>query len=92
MITLENARDFLRVDGTDNDSIIESLLDAIPDYIEISTGMSASQQQYEPLADTVGKFLLKLWYNAEQAEAEKLQRTIDGLLKTITIRARTKTV
>lgn len=88
MLTLDKAREWLRIDGTDNDDIIQGLIDAVPDYIEICTGMSAEQQKTEPLADTAGKFIIQLWYNAEQSESEKLQRTIDGLLKVITAKAR----
>ena len=86
---LEEAREYLRVDGTDNDIIILSLLEAIPGYIEVTTGMTPEQQATEPLAKTVSKFILKLWYNAEQTDSEKLQRTIDGLLKALTVMART---
>lgn len=88
-MTLQEAKEHLRIDGTDNDVIITSLLDAIPGYIEVTTGMTAEQQDTEPLADTASKFILQLWYNAEQAESEKLQRTIDGLLKALTVMART---
>lgn len=88
MITLNEAREYLRIDGTDNDIIISSLLDAIPGYIEVTTGMSQEQQATEPLVTTASKFILQLWYNAEQADSEKLQRTIDGLLKAITVMAR----
>jgi len=88
MVTLDDAREWLRLDGTDNDAIISGLLSAVPGYIETTTGLSAANQSSEPLVDTVAKFLLTLWYNAEQAEAERLQIVIDGLLKTLTIRAR----
>lgn len=88
MVSLDDAREWLRLDGTDNDFIILGLLSAVPGYIETTTGLSVANQDSEPLVDTVAKFLLTLWYNAEQAEAERLQRVIDGLLKTLTIRAR----
>ena len=88
MLTLEKAREWLRIDGTDNDDIIMSLVAAASDYIEITTGMSAAQQEEEPIAETAEKFLIQLWYNAEQSESEKLQRTIDGLLKALTVKAR----
>jgi len=89
MLTVDEAREYLRIDGTDNDLIIASLLDAIPGYIEVTTGMKPEQQDTDPLVDTASKFILQLWYNAEQTDSEKLQRTIDGLLKAITIKART---
>ncbi len=88
MVTPDTAREWLRLDGTDNDVIVQGLLDAAPTYIEVATGMTPAQQQAEPLADTVTKFLLTLWYNAEQAEADRLQRTIDNLLKALTVKAR----
>ena len=47
--------------------------------------MDRQRQAEEPLAYTVSKFILQLWYNAEQADSEKLQRTIDGLLKALTM-------
>lgn len=88
MVTLDQAREWLRLDGTDNDVIISGLLSAVPGYIETTTGLPVANQDSEPLADTVTKFLLTLWYHAEQAEAERLQIVIDGLLKTLTVRAR----
>lgn len=88
MVSLSTAREWLRIDGTDNDDIIQGLLSAAPHYIEVATGMTPEGQEEEPLADTVIKFLLTLWYNAEQAEADQLQRTIDNLLKALTVKAR----
>lgn len=85
MVTLDEAREWLRLDGTDNDPIIQSLLDALPGYIMVTTGMKPEQQDETPLVETVSKFLLILWYNAEQAESERLQKTIDSLLKAITL-------
>ncbi len=87
MITLEQAREVLRLDTADNDDIITGLLAAVPDYIELCTGLTAERQASEPLADTAGKFLLILWYNAERVDADKVQRTIDSLLKTLQIKA-----
>ena len=54
----------------------------------MTTGMTAVQQDAEPLAEAASKFILQLWYNAEQSESEKLQRTIDSLLKALTIKGR----
>ena len=88
MVTLEKAREWLRIDGTDNDEVIKGLMEAVPGYIEVATGMTHKQQKCEPLADTVTKFLLTLWYNAEQSEAERLQRCIDNLLKALTVKVK----
>ena len=88
ILNISEAREFLRLDGYDNDIIIASLLEAIPGYIEVTTGMTPEQQETEPLARTASKFILQLWYNAEQTDSEKLQRTIDSLLKALTVKAR----
>lgn len=88
MLSIDKAREWLRIDGTDNDAIISGLLAAVPGYIEVATGMTAAQQDTEPLAEAASKFIVQLWYNAEQSDSEKLQRTIDGLLKALTIKAR----
>lgn len=83
IITVDQAKEWLRVDGTDNDAIIESLINATTEYIEVATGLTETEQTKSKLAITVAKFLLTLWYNPEQAESEKLQRTIDNLLKSL---------
>ena len=43
------------------------------------------EQEGQPLADTAAKFILLLWYNVERVDAEKIQRTIDSLLKTLAL-------
>ena len=88
MLSLDEAREWLRADGTDNDRIISGLLQAVPSYIEVATGMDAAAQLDDPLVDTVTKFLLILWFDAESSQAERLQRTIDNLLKAITVKAK----
>lgn len=85
MLSLEEAREVLRLDNTDNDQIITGLLEAVPDYIELATGLTPEQQAAQPLADTAARFILLLWYNAERADSDKLQRTIDSLLKSLAL-------
>lgn len=88
IMTLDEARYALRLDGADNDPIIQSLLEAIPNYITLTTGLQPAEMDAMPLAKTAAKFILILWYNAEQTDSEKLQRTIDGLLKTLSLMAK----
>ena len=87
-MTLVDACDVLRVNQGDNDDLISSLLDAIPDYISVTTGLLPIHQATEPLVDTVSGFLLKLWYYGDHADDQALKRTIDCLLKAIAIKAR----
>ena len=87
MYTLIEAKNDLRVDGTDNDDIITALVQALPDYIEVTTGMKKADQIAEPLVDTVCGFIIRVWYYADHADDVKLSRTIDNLLKCITLKA-----
>lgn len=84
---VEEAKAVLRVDGNDNDTIIAALCEAIPSYIETVTGYPEAEQDNEPLIETVSGFIVRLWYFADHAEDAKLQRTIDNLLKVITLKA-----
>lgn len=86
-IELLEAKEVLRVDNNYNDEIIKSLVEAVPSYIETTTGMTIEQQTEEPLAKTVGGFLIKLWYNAEGTDSYRLQQVIESLLKTLSFRA-----
>ena len=83
LITTEEAREWLRLDNTDNDAVITGLITSAEEYITLTTGMSAEAQETSPLAKTTCKFLLSLWYDPEQSDSEKLQRSIDNLLKAL---------
>ena len=84
LITIQEARDALRIDGTDNDPIILPLLEAIPSYLEVSTGHNWDTEPVHPLAQTVTKFILQLWFDPQGPDTERLKRTIDGLLTALT--------
>lgn len=83
IITVADAREWLRLDNSDNDPIIEQLLDGASEYIETATGLNYDQQLNSPLCKTATKFLLSLWYDPTQKDTDRLQRTVDNLLKTI---------
>lgn len=84
LISIEEARDTLRIDGTDNDMIITALLQSIPSYLEVSTGRDWDTEPVHPLAQTVTKFVLQLWYFEQGPDTERLRRTIDSLLVALT--------
>ena len=63
--------------------LIFALLSAVPPYLEATTGYTASNGEYSPLAQAAGRFLLQLWYYGDNAETDKLQRVIDSLLKAL---------
>lgn len=83
MLTIDEAREFLRIDGTDNDAIITALLEALPPYLEATTGYSEDTHGDLAIARTAGQFLLQQWYYGENADTDKLQRVIDSLLKAL---------
>ncbi|WP_449354402.1 head-tail connector protein [Virgibacillus natechei] len=84
LISIEEAKDTLRVDGTDNDLIIQPLLQSIPSYLEATTGRSWEDEPVHPLAQTVTKFILQLWFDPQTQDSERLKRTIDNLLVALT--------
>lgn len=87
-MTLTEALNVLHVDAGVNDALIQALIDAIPDYIETTTGLGVSFQDLEPLVKTVSGFILTQWYYADHADDQALTRTINSLLKVLSIRAR----
>jgi len=82
IFTITEARDILRLDGTDNDLIIYPLLEAIPPYLTETTGYTAAGD-YSPVARTASRFILQQWYYGENADTDKLLRVIDCLLKAL---------
>lgn len=90
LLTIQEARDILRIDGSDNDVIITPLLEAIPAYLEVSTGRAwDTDSPIHPLAQTVTGFILQLWFDGQGPDTERLKRTIDGLLTALTVLGRT---
>ena len=88
IITLEEALDVLHVDQGDNDTLIYSLIEALPGYIEMATGMSEADQLSEPLVKVVAGFILTQWYYSDHADDQALTRTINSLFKAITLKAK----
>ena len=82
IFTIAEARDILRIDGTDNDEIIYPLIRAIAPYLTETTGYVA-MGDYSPVARTAARFILQQWYYGENADTDKLQRVIDCLLKAL---------
>ena len=82
IFSIDEAREILRIDGTDNDPQINALIMAIPSYLEITAGYKTGGE-YSPLAKTAARFILQLCYFGESADTDKLKRVIDNLLKAL---------
>lgn len=85
ILTIEEARDALRLDGADNDMILLPLVEAIPQYLLVTTGKRWDDEgeAASPLAKTTAKMLLTLWYNPDGLDSIRQQRTVDNLLKAL---------
>ena len=83
IFAIGEARDILRIDGTDNDPQIIALVTAIPAYLTETTGYTARRGKFSPVARTAARFILQQWYYGENADTDKLQRVIDCLLKAL---------
>lgn len=85
IITIEEGRNALRIDDDYNDDIITPLIESIPDYLYLTTGKDWDDgEQSNPLAQTTAKFILQLWFDPQTQDSERLKRTIDGLLVSLT--------
>jgi len=89
ILTLDEARDTLRIDGTDNDIHIIALVEAIPPYLKHTTGYEPCAGDYSPVARTAAKFILQLWYfgdsldSGRQGQISGVERVIHNLLKAL---------
>lgn len=91
LLTTEEAKAHLRVDGSDYDDIIDPLIEAIPGYLEVTTGKDWTQDDdVHPLAKTTAQFILQLWFDPQTQDSERLKRTIDTLLVSLTAIGRGK--
>ncbi|MBQ6976321.1 MAG: phage gp6-like head-tail connector protein [Selenomonadaceae bacterium] len=89
MLTLEKAKNFLRIDTDDEDALIQSLIDSAVAYIEDTTGMTA-ENQTSPLVETLQAFLVANWYENRADGGNMAGSTaILSLLKTVKSKAAT---
>lgn len=92
IISIEEARNILRVDGTELDIEIINILESIPPYLEVTTGYSWDDVQPDPLAKTVARFILQLWFEDQGGKHsnDRLEVTINSLLGALSAKTREK--
>lgn len=90
IISLEEAKEVLRVDGNYMDMQIVALIESIPPYLETTTGKTWLDGPINPLVKTTAQFILMLWFEPYQDDKDKIKRTIDSLLIVLTAMARGK--
>jgi hypothetical protein len=81
ILTMDEAHNILRVDGNELDIEIQALIDAIPPYLEATTGRTWTDGDIiHPMAKTAAQFILMLWFNPMDKDIDKLRKAIDSLL------------
>ena len=80
ILTLEEAKNILRVDFEDDDQQIQSLIDTIPIYLLNKTGNSWDVSPINPLVKTLAGFLIQSWYDGSTPQLDKI---IDNILATL---------
>lgn len=80
VVTVEDMRDYLRIDGTANDKLIADYIDAAGVYITQTTGMNATDQAANPLAKAATKMCVAMWYDP-QVDATASERAVTEMLK-----------
>lgn len=85
IMTLEEAKNLLRVDISEDDTLIQNLMDTIPQYLENKTGKAWDTEPINPLVKTLAGFLLQSWY---EGSTPQLDKTIDNIIATLTPMAR----
>lgn len=84
IMEIAEARDTLRIDGEDNDPIILPLLEAIPPYLEATTGKAWDTEPIQPLAKQAAKFILISWFDG----TDQYDKSISSLLTALTAMGR----
>lgn len=81
MVTPGEMKEYLRVDGTDDDALIGSLIKAAEEYVTEQTGIDFSTEQIER-ADLAVKILVTRWYENRdsQGKPDNLTHGIDSIL------------
>ena len=87
IITLQEAKEVLRLCHDEDDEIILNYIDSIPDYLEAKTGSRWDKEPINPLAKTLAGYLVTTMYDQNYDYYEK---PINNLLMVLTSMARNK--
>lgn len=83
VVSVDEMREYLRIDGTANDTILAALLDAAGVYIAQATGATTATQATNPLAKAATKMLVAEWYDPQGIDATASDRAVAEMLKHI---------
>lgn len=81
VITVEDAREYLRLDDAANDDILRDLIEAAGVYIAQTTGMNTTDQATNPLAKSATRMLVATWFDPNGVDATASDRAVTEMLK-----------
>lgn len=84
-MTLELAKDILRIDEDWDDERITAIINILPHYIFERTGYPIDKQASEPLCELLEQFLLRDFYLPDEPNST-IGYTIKSLLTTLKIK------
>ncbi|UWG69485.1 MAG: head-tail connector protein [Bacteriophage sp.] len=87
ILTLEEAKEALRLCHDEDDEMISNYINSIPDYLETKTGSRWDKEPINPLVKTLAGYLVVSMYEMDSKSYEKL---IDNLLMVLTSMVRNK--
>lgn len=84
-MTLELAKNILRIDTDFDDDRIAAIINILPHYIYERTGFSVDKQAGEPLCQLLEQFLIRKFYLPDEPYGT-IDKTIDSLLTALKIK------
>lgn len=81
VVSVDDMREYLRLDDMANDLILVDLIEAAVVYITQTTGMDATDQAANPLARSAVKMLVATWYDPQGIDATASERAVTEMLK-----------
>ena len=81
VVSVDDMREYLRLDDYANDLILVDLIEAAVVYITQTTGMDAPDQAANPLARSAVKMLVATWYDPQGIDATASERAVTEMLK-----------
>ena len=85
-MTLELAKEILRIDTNYEDNRIAAIINILPHYIYERTGYSVDKQPVEPLCQLLEQFLIRKFYLPDEPYGT-IDKTIDSLLISLKFKA-----
>lgn len=84
ILTLQEAKNLLRVDFDEDDEMIIDLINSIPEYLKNTTGKLWNEEPTNPIVKNLASYLLKKWYNG----SDEYEDIINNLIIILTPMAR----